>query len=84
MSKRIVTLFGLLALMAASLAAQSHLATLRGELVDPAGAPIPSTTVRVINEATGEERTSTTGSADGKFTVAALPPGPYRVEVEKT
>ena len=84
MSKRVIALSALVVLMAASLSAQSHLATLRGELVDPAGAPIPSTTVRVINEATGEERTATTGSADGKFTVTALPPGPYRVEVEKT
>jgi hypothetical protein len=51
--------------------------------VDATGAPVPSTTVRVINEATGEERTSTTSSSDGKFTVTSLPPGPYRVEVEK-
>ena len=78
-----ITLSVLLALMAGSLSAQSHLATLRGELVDASGAPVPSTTVRVINEATGEERTGTTGSANGKFTVTSLPPGPYRVEVEK-
>ena len=80
---QVASLFVLFGLVGPSLVAQSHLATLRGALVDSAGAPIPATTVRVVNESTGEERASTTGSTDGRFTVSALPPGDYRVEVDK-
>jgi hypothetical protein len=72
-----------LALIAGSLPAfaQSHLASIRGVIADPAGALVPGVTVRIVNEATGESRTTTTN--DGRYTLSSLQPGEYRVEVEK-
>jgi hypothetical protein len=37
----------------------------------------------VINEATGELRTATTATENGRFAVPALQPGVYRLEAEK-
>lgn len=45
-----------------------------------AGATAPSAAVRVTNKATGAVREAT-ASADGRFSVAALPPGQYSVEI---
>lgn len=61
--------------------AQSHLAAIRGTILDPAGAAVAGATVRVTNYETGELRSSTT--EDGRFTFSALQPGMYRVQVEK-
>src|SRR5688572_3884849 len=63
-------------------AAQSHLATVRGVLEDPIGAPVPQVSLRVTNESTGESRTTLT-DADGRFAWATLVPGAYRIEVER-
>ena len=73
----------LFAAAAANVIAQSHLAAVRGEILDPAGAPVPGVVVRVINEETGESRSATTGTEDGRYTVPSLQPGMYRVEAEK-
>ena len=61
--------------------AQSHLAAIRGVIVDPSGALAPGATVRVTNVETGELRSTTTD--DGRFVLSALQPGQYRVQVEK-
>ncbi len=61
--------------------AQSHLAAIRGAIVDPSGALVPGVTVRVTNVETGELRSTTTD--DGRFVLSALQPGQYRVQVEK-
>jgi Carboxypeptidase regulatory-like domain len=71
------------AIIAGPLAAQSHLATIRGVILDPTGAPVPGATVRAVNEATGDVRSATTGTDNGKFAIPALQPGLYRVEAEK-
>jgi len=83
MSKRFVAAIAFLVLATIRISAQSHLAAVRGVVVDPSGKPVPDTMIRVISEATGEHRTVLTGE-DGRFAVPALPPGLYRVEAEKS
>ncbi|HEV2882448.1 MAG TPA: TonB-dependent receptor [Pyrinomonadaceae bacterium] len=81
-SKLISLLFLLLALCIAPAAfAQTHRASIRGTVVDPNKAVIPGATVKLINEATNETRTVTSG-AEGEYALSALTPGTYRVEVE--
>ena len=80
MLKRSVFVFVFLAGTVAAFA-QSHLAAIRGVIVDPAGALVPDVTVRVTNAATSESRT--TIAEDGRYTLSSLQPGRYRVEVEK-
>jgi hypothetical protein len=66
--------------MAAPLAsAQSTSATLRGQ-VSADAAPAASATVTATNTATGLTRSVQAG-ADGRYTLAGLPPGSYRVDV---
>ena len=55
---------------------------LSGTVVDASGAVVPDAHVRVINEATAETRNVTTGD-NGTYLVPLLPPGNYRVEVQK-
>ncbi|HYG11929.1 MAG TPA: TonB-dependent receptor, partial [Pyrinomonadaceae bacterium] len=71
----------LLALLIAPAAfAQTHRASIRGTVLDPAGAVIPGATISVINEATNETRTAVSAE-DGEYAVSSLAPGRYRVEV---
>jgi len=51
---------------------------LTGTVTDPSGASIPGVTVTAKNQATGQLRTSTTGT-DGGYRFALLPPGTYQV-----
>jgi hypothetical protein len=83
MFKRWFLAAALVTLAAAEAAAQSHLAALRGTIVDQAGAPVPGVLVRVVNEGTLETRSATTGAEDGRFAIPSLQPGAYRVEAEK-
>ncbi len=62
--------------------AQSHRASVRGQVLDPTGVAIESVKVLITREATGESRTAIT-EASGWFLVAMLPPGAYRIEVEQ-
>ena len=50
---------------------------LEGVVVDRGGAPIAGARIRVL------DGTSATSHRDGRFEVAGLPPGPYRVRVAK-
>lgn len=63
------------------LAAQGHLASIRGVVVDPALAGVSRVDVRATREETRESRRVRTDDR-GRFTVSQLPPGTYRVEVE--
>jgi carboxypeptidase family protein/TonB-dependent receptor-like protein len=75
-------LFGLIAAIILSTApagAQST-ATVQGTVLDTQGAAVPGATVIVRNTATGVERMLVT-DATGNFVAAALPPGPYQVEI---
>ena len=81
MSRRILPLAAIL-LTALPALAQSHRASVRGVVADPTGAPVQQVAVRVTSETTGESRAAVT-EADGRFAVPMLPPGDYRIEVER-
>src|ERR1700674_1648077 len=75
-----VVLFGLF--LFPSLHAQSTNASLTGRITDPKKAVISAATITVINGGTGihyQGRTNETGT----YYVSDLPPGRYRIEVEK-
>jgi hypothetical protein len=55
---------------------------LQGVITDRTAASVPEATVRVVNTATGVQREAGT-STEGLYRVLNLPPGTYRVEVEK-
>ena len=57
--------------------------TIRGQVLDPAGALIPNATVTVTNPATGAVR-NVTSKGDGTYQVPQLNPGTYKIEVNVT
>jgi hypothetical protein len=63
--------------------AQTHLASLRGTIIDPNKAVMPGASIKLVSEETGEARTTVSGS-DGSFTIVSLRPGRYRLEVTMT
>ncbi|HEU5458459.1 MAG TPA: carboxypeptidase regulatory-like domain-containing protein, partial [Terracidiphilus sp.] len=70
----------LLALTVGLASAQNLTATLSGIAADPTGARIPGAAVKVINQGTNDVRTSESDST-GFFSVTALPPGTYTLQV---
>jgi len=56
---------------------------LTGVALDPTGAVLPGVTIRLINRATGETRSSTSNES-GWFTFQFLPPGDYEVKASKS
>src|SRR5215472_6650051 len=74
----------LLPLLATSRAcfAQSDTARLQGTVIDPQGAAIAGASVQVTNTGTGFSATVSTNEL-GFYSVSALPPGSYRVEVSQ-
>ncbi len=58
--------------------AQAETGQLTGTVTDPSGAAVPSATIKVVNVATGAERTSATNGA-GVYSVTNLEPGDYDV-----
>ncbi|HVC47021.1 MAG TPA: carboxypeptidase regulatory-like domain-containing protein [Terracidiphilus sp.] len=72
----------LLALSVGLASAQTLTATLSGIAADPSNARIPGADIKVINQATNDLRVS---KADGTgfFSVTALPPGTYTLEVSE-
>src|SRR5215470_17257757 len=56
---------------------------LTGVALDPTGAVLPEITIRLINRATGETRSSTSNES-GWFTFQFLPPGDYEVKASKS
>jgi len=69
-----------LLLSTALLVGQTFRGTILGSVTDPSGAFVAGATVKVRNEATGLERTTTT-SANGTYAVPELPIGKYSVTV---
>jgi Carboxypeptidase regulatory-like domain len=55
---------------------------IRGTVMDPSGAVVPSAKVTVTNEQTGEQRTTTT-TQSGDFRISPLPLGEYKVRIER-
>ena len=76
-----VVLVAMMAWSAQSAHAQ-YRASLRGTVGDPSGAVIPGATVTLVDKDTNETKTSTS-DASGIYTFNALPPGHFRVSVEK-
>ena len=82
MLKRTITLVAIVILLVQTGLAQSHRASVRGLVTDSSGAALPQATIRITNETTDETRATAT-APDGLFAVPVLPPGTYRVEVER-
>jgi hypothetical protein len=62
---------------------QTHRGSIRGALTDSSPTPISNVVIKLVQIETNESRTTRTGD-QGEFTVSALPPGTYRIEVEQT
>jgi len=62
---------------------QTHWGSIRGTLTDSASTPLSNVAIRLVQIETNESRITRTGD-QGEFTVSALAPGPYRIEVEQT
>ena len=67
-------------LLTIGLNAQSHRGAIRGRVQDASGAIVAGATVTAVNEATNDQR-STTTSDTGAFAIAELTPGSWRVEI---
>jgi hypothetical protein len=76
--ERRARLFALILLAAASLRGQFETATLTGAVSDPAAAVIANATVRLLNQATNVELTTTTDQ-EGRYTFTGVRPGTYRL-----
>ena len=76
---RLLTL-GLLSL--AALVAQRQAASVAGTVTDASGAPIPGASIAVKNLGTGAMR-ETISSAEGLYTLTALGPGRYSINIGK-
>jgi hypothetical protein len=63
--------------------AQAGTATLIGTVMDSQGAVLPGATITVTSKATGTSRTTIT-NASGNYSMAALSPGLYDVQIEIT
>ena len=75
-------LLALLLLLAASGLAQGPTGEITGVVMDTSQAVIPGATVSLLNPQTGATRRITTNDA-GLFAFPALPPGVYKISVEK-
>jgi hypothetical protein len=56
---------------------------LAGNISDPTGAVVAGADIATTNQATGQIRTSVS-QGDGRYTLALLPPGTYKISVKKT
>jgi hypothetical protein len=72
----------MIALLSAVVAAQADRGTITGTVLDSSGAAVPGATVTVTNAGTNSASTAVT-TALGTYTIPALPPGVYKVRVEK-
>ncbi len=80
MSMRVIPLL-VLGLSTAAALAQSHRASVRGVVVNSTGAPVSGVRLLITSAETGDLRSAVT-DAGGRFAVAMLPPGSYRIHVE--
>src|SRR5882724_8811487 len=71
----------LILLLSNPASAQRTTGTLRGQVLDPAGAVVPDVPVTITNQETGVSIKVTTTSA-GTYAVPSLIPGLYKVSVE--
>jgi hypothetical protein len=71
-----------LILIALSLYGQAPTANLTGLIKDPTGAVVPGARLRLTDKSLGTER-STVSNGDGYYSFQLLPPGNYRLRIEK-
>src|SRR5262249_34105238 len=76
----VVLLF--LAVLGRTLRAQSTNGSITGRVIDPSNAVIPAASIRALN-ADMNARHETTTNDTGEYSLPNLPPGRYRIEVEK-
>lgn len=78
--RKILPLFIVLLLAAASVFAQSQATTgnIEGRVVDPQGAAVPNVSVTATNQDTGLEKNAQSND-EGNFVIPLLPPGNYKV-----
>ncbi|HEX4565193.1 MAG TPA: DUF2012 domain-containing protein, partial [Vicinamibacterales bacterium] len=70
-------------LVLAAPAAAQDTGTVSGTVIDNSNQVVPGAAVLLINEATADNRATTT-AGDGTFTFRAVPPGSYTVKIELT
>ena len=70
-------------LLASAPAAAQNTGTISGTIIDNTGEIVPGATLTLINEATADSRTMTSGGR-GEFAFRAVEPGSYTVRVELT
>jgi hypothetical protein len=63
--------------------AQTHRATVRGQVSDANGQSVAGAQIRLVHLGTNETRIIAAGAA-GEFVLSQLLPGPYRLEIEST
>jgi len=80
--QRILAVLVLCGMVALPVAAQVTTADLIGRVLDPKGLTVPGAKITVTNKDTGLTREAVTGDT-GDFAVTLLPPGTYRVTIEK-
>jgi outer membrane receptor protein involved in Fe transport len=80
---RVLYVLGTLVVANALAFGQAETGTIAGVVKDTAGALVTDAQVVVRNVATNAERTTTTGNV-GQYSVTALPPGNYAVNVSKS
>ncbi|HEX2267963.1 MAG TPA: carboxypeptidase-like regulatory domain-containing protein, partial [Pyrinomonadaceae bacterium] len=80
---RTLFLLVLTLLLALTVVAQTHRATVRGTISDINGAAIPDVRVTLTNESTGESR-KTMSLAQGDYAFTSLTPGVYELKGEKS
>lgn len=78
--RRVLLTFALVMAVAVVASAQNETATLTGRVTDQTGSVLVGATVAVTNQATGVERVTVTNDA-GRYVVAGLQPGTYRMVV---
>ena len=76
----LIIAFGLL-LFAPQMFTQTFKATVIGQVTDSTGAVVPNATVTIIQDATNQSQTVTTGE-DGSYVINQLDPGTYTLKVE--
>jgi hypothetical protein len=82
MKNKIVFILGLMLALTGSAFAQSSAGTIQGTVMDAQGAVIAGASVVITNQGTGRTFTVTTSSV-GLFSLPALDPAPYKVEVDQ-
>src|SRR5215831_281267 len=81
-SRRILLIVGLASFSTGLLVAQRATATISGTITDPSAAALPDVAVRATNVNTGVTQMAISDS-QGRYRIAELPVGEYRVQVEK-